>query len=254
MTARVSPRFVASVTWGTDSLLALAVTSPVVATVRSEFPHLGASAFVEPGGRELGEFVREQGHSIAAATLVFAVLLVFRTALALGVDAWHAARLGSTLSTGALLRRMALTRLLGLAACSVCVGAAFAPAYALRDVPIARFTTAGNLTFACAMALPSLAAAAFVACGERLARGLVAVSERPLTGAWGSALHAVLSGRSRARTLAIAVVLGTPILGAIATALARLPYGAGIVLGQLVAFGAAWLRAAAFAESVEARD
>jgi hypothetical protein len=251
---RVSLGYVASVTWGLDALLALVVTAPLVSALRSEWPALGADALVAPGGAELLEFVRDRGHVVGAVGLAGAILALFRAAVAVAVDAWHARRLGAEASPAWLASRMLAVRGLGAVALAVLFTAAASPAYAIRHTPFAGLTTAGNLALACALALPALALALVVSAAERVARGYLASPDAGVFEAIGRAIDA-----SRARTPAfrgaLSAVAALPVLGAASAAVARAPYGVGLVIAQALLFVGAALRAAAFARAVdEARD
>jgi hypothetical protein len=252
--ARVSLGYVAAVTWGLDALLALVVVAPVVSSLRSEWPALGAEALVSPGGGELLEFVRDRGHVLGAVGLVGALLALFRAAVAVGVDAWHARRLGSEAPPAWLASRMLAVRGLGALALGLLFAAAGSPAYAIRHTPFPGLTTAGNLALAAVLATPALALALVVAACERVARGYLA---SPGSGVFEAVGRAIATTRARTPAFRAALVsaVAVPAMGALSTFAARVPFGVGLVLAQALLFAGAAIRAAAFARAVsEGRD
>lgn len=247
---RVSVGYVASLTWGLDAFLALAVVSPLVAALRREWPALGADALVAPGGAELLEFVRDRGAVVAAVALSGALLAFLRAGVAVGVDAWHARALGSDAPPTWLASRMLAVRSLGALAIGLLLGAAVAPAVAIRHTPFPGLTTVGNLVLAATLALPALVLALVAATVERVARGYLASSGAGVFESLGRGIDATRARTPAVRSALVAVVT-TPLFGLAAALVARAPFGVGLVLAQTLLFSGAAIRAATFARAVD---
>jgi len=238
--------FFASVSWGLDALLALAVSAPVVAALRAQWPHLGADALLAPGGTELLETLAQKGVVVSSAVLAFFILAVLRWAFALAVDVWHAQALGATRRGQSLVFHMIGVRVVGAIPTGIFLAAAASPAYAIRDVPFGGLSTRGNLMLACAMAVPSLVLAVLAMGVERLARAYVASAGESFNTACLRAAESVRGGLSPTLRGAIVAVVVTLGFGLAAVPIAKLGYGAGVLLSQSLLFVAAVLRAHAF--------
>jgi hypothetical protein len=238
--------FFASVSWGLDALLALAVSAPVVAALRAQWPHLGADALLAPGGTELLESLAQKGVVFSSAALAFVILAVLRWAFALGVDVWYAQALGATRRGKSLVFHMLGVRAVGAIPTGVFLAAAASPLYAIRDVPFGGLSTRGNIILACGMAIPSLSLAVLAMGAERLARAYVASAGESFNTACLRAAESVRGGLSPTLRGAIVAVLVTLGFGLAAAPVAKLGYGVGVLLSQSLLFVAAWLRAHAF--------
>ncbi len=252
MSARTSS-FFAGASWGLDAFFALVVSAPVVASLRAQWPHLGAEALVAPGGLEIIETLAQRGPVFSSAALVFVLLALARWAAGLLVEVAHARALGSALTSARLALRMVGVRVIGAIPTGMLVAAAFSPAYAVREAPIASLGTQGNVLLALGLAVPSLALALVSMGAERLARALVSHEETGVTAAWLRAIEAMQRGGSPALRFAVGAAFGSLALGAIAAFAAKFGYGVGLVLAQALLYAGSYLRACAFAFAFHAR-
>lgn len=248
MSAHVTSRY-AGFAWGLDAFFALVVSAPVVAALRAQWPHLGAEALVAPGGLELIETMAERGAVVSSAALVFALLTLARWCAGLLVDVAHAHALGSRCTASALALRMLAVRVVGAVPTGVLLAAAFAPAYAVREAPIASLGTQANVVLVVALALPSLALAFVAMAVERLARGFVAHESLGIVAAWGRAFDALAGGGSSLLRASLAGVVGALVLSGAAALLASVGYGVGIVGAQALLFAGSYLRARVLANA-----
>ncbi len=246
---RSTPSFFAAASWGLDALLALAVSAPVVAALRAQWPHLGADALLASGGLELFETMRDRGPVFSAALLTFILLALLRWGFSLGLDVWHAQTLGSTRRGFSLVVHQLGVRVAGGVPTGLFLAAACSPLYAIRDVPIASLTTRGNLVLALGLAGPSLVLAVLSMGVERVARGFVSSADEGFNSAWMRATRSILAGDSHAFGASVLAVVATFAFGVLAALVARVGYGAGLVASQTLLFFAAYLRARAFARA-----
>lgn len=243
----------AGAAWGLDAFFALVVSAPVIATLRAQWPHLGAEALVAPGGLELIETLAQRGSVFSSAALVLVLLTLARWGAGLVVDVAHARALGAVRASTGLALRMAAVRVIGAVPTGMLLVAALSPAYAVREAPIAALTTHGNVILASVLALPSLVLVVLSMSVERVTRALVAHDDMAVARAWLLAIDGLQRGGAGSLRTMVGAVVASFVLGVFAALLAPAGYGIGLVTAQALLFAGSFLRARAFAVAFAAR-